>query len=353
MSSLQSLDLRLDVTDATGLGEEASIAATVTLPSRESLPTDRAPIVCFAKPGGGYSRGYYTVDLPGPGSGAQADWHAERGWIFVSVDHLGVGDSSTKHAPETLDYTRLSAAAAGAEQQILDSLAAGTLAEGFPAVPDPVKIGIGQSMGGCMTIVQQGRYESYDGIGVLGYSAVHTTPPVRPGDTEIVPPWVPRDVFPITWADNDALRPEGIVNKGMLARAGLSSDHAAAGAAMRWGFHWDDVPTDVDDTTDFPLRGGNPPPWASTTVPAVVATWCIVPGAVAPEAAAVTVPVLSAFGQRDVGSDPRGELRAYKSANSVDFYLCPRMAHMHNFAGTRELLWQRLDTWAEWVRVAR
>ena len=29
------------------------------------------------------------------------------------------------------------------------------------------------------------------------------------------------------------------------------------------------------------------------------------------------------------------------------------MAHMHNFAGTRELLWQRLETWAEWVRVLK
>jgi hypothetical protein len=25
------------------------------------------------------------------------------------------------------------------------------------------------------------------------------------------------------------------------------------------------------------------------------------------------------------------------------------MAHMHNFAGTRELFWQRIDTWAAWV----
>jgi len=29
------------------------------------------------------------------------------------------------------------------------------------------------------------------------------------------------------------------------------------------------------------------------------------------------------------------------------------MAHMHNFAGTRELLWQRIETWADWVRVAK
>jgi len=43
-------------------------------------------------------------------------------------------------------------------------------------------------------------------------------------------------------------------------------------------------------------------------------------------------------------------LRAYESASSVDYFVCPKMAHMHNFAGTRELLWRRIETWAAWVR---
>jgi hypothetical protein len=29
------------------------------------------------------------------------------------------------------------------------------------------------------------------------------------------------------------------------------------------------------------------------------------------------------------------------------------MGHMHNFASTRRLLWQRIDTWAAWVAVQR
>ncbi|TMA25445.1 MAG: hypothetical protein E6J87_22805 [Deltaproteobacteria bacterium] len=51
--------------------------------------------------------------------------------------------------------------------------------------------------------------------------------------------------------------------------------------------------------------------------------------------------------------DPRGELRAYLSAPSVDIFVCPRMAHMHNFAGTRELFWQRIETWASWARAMK
>jgi hypothetical protein len=46
-------------------------------------------------------------------------------------------------------------------------------------------------------------------------------------------------------------------------------------------------------------------------------------------------------------------LRAFASSPSVDFFECPRMAHMHNFAGTRELLWQRIEAWAGWVRTVR
>ena len=185
------VQLQVDVTEAAGLGEPADVALTVTVP--DELGID--PLVCFGKPGGGYARGYYTEDLPGPGSGAQAAWHAERGWIFVSVDHLGVGDSSV-HDSERLTYTPVVAASQAAETEVLQKLAAGTLIDGFPRVERPVTIGIGQSMGGALLVVQQGRYHCYDGIGVLGYSAVHTHPPTAPGTAPLAMPWMPRDTMP-------------------------------------------------------------------------------------------------------------------------------------------------------------
>ena len=124
---------------------------------------------------------------------------------------------------------------------------------------------------------------------------------------------------------------------------------------MAWGFHYDDVDPAVvrRDLDDYPARHGDVPPWGSATIPMTVALWCLSPGSVLTEAAAIRSPVLVASGERDVLVDPRGELRAYQSARSVDFFVCPRMAHMHNFAGTRELFWQRIDTWARWVRVLR
>jgi hypothetical protein len=168
-----------------------------------------------------------------------------------------------------------------------------------------------------------------------------------------VPPWLPRDTL--------LRQPLLVLNQAAVARAAAVPRNDDGGSAMGWGFHYDDVDPAIvaDDLAHF-ARGIHDPslhegftrnPWNSFTTPGAVAHSCLTPGTVAPEAAAVTSPVLVALGERDVSTDPRGELRAYKSSASVDFFICPRMGHMHNFAGTRELFWQRIATWAEWVRV--
>jgi alpha-beta hydrolase superfamily lysophospholipase len=335
------VNLSLDVTDAAGLGEPATVAATVCLPNAEDM-TD-PPVVCFAKPGGGYSKEYFTEDLPGPVRGSQARWHARRGWIVVAVDHLGTGSSSMASNALCLDYSVLVAGNHAAELQILSRLTDGTLCAGFPAITKPLLLGIGQSMGGCMTVIQQGRYHCYDGIAVLGYSAIHTHPPVPPGSPAIVAPWIPRDTM--------HLQQFVVTNAACLADAELVAGSPAASPAMAWACHFDDIDPGLQriDLENFPTGGEDLPPWRSRTIPIPVALATLTPGAIAPEAAAVTTPVLVAMGERDVIADPKGEPRAYLSATSVDLFICPRMGHMHNFAGTRELLWRRIDTWATWV----
>ena len=167
------IDLDIDVTEAAGLSEQAFVAVSVQLPSSDAMSD--LPVVCFAKPGAGFTRHYFTDDLPGPGSGAQAAWHAMRGWIFVSVDYLGVGASS-RHEPEALDFRTLASAADAADRRVLEMLAAGTLSDRIQALSDPVVIGLGQSMGGCLLVLQQAWHRTYDGIGVLGYSAMSHPP---------------------------------------------------------------------------------------------------------------------------------------------------------------------------------
>jgi len=43
------------------------------------------------------------------------------------------------------------------------------------------------------------------------------------------------------------------------------------------------------------------------------------------------------------------ELAAFQSARDLAQFVAPKMAHMHNFAGTRELLWKRIDAFVAQV----
>ena len=339
------IELELDVSNALSLGEPAHIAATVVLPDR--IP--ESATICFAKPGGGYSRGYFTCELPGPAKGVQADFHAERGWIFVAMDNLGSGGSSL-HEPELLDFANCTAAAAAAELDVLMRLANGILAPDLPPVLQPVRIGMGQSTGGSIAIVQQARHASYDGLAVLGFSAVHNHPATAPGEPPVVTPWFARDLRPD--------QPGGIVNARALALVGAEQAQSSAWAALAWSFHFDDVPQEVveQDLSHYEgivMRGrqedpGEPAPWNSYTTPHEATRFTLTPGVVAPEAAAVTVPVLSAMGERDMVVDPPGEARAWRSAASFDLFVCPRMGHMHNFASSRALFWERIHRFGEW-----
>ncbi|WP_449472825.1 hypothetical protein [Sphingobium chungangianum] len=88
----RSVDLRIDVSDAAGLGMAAHMAVTVHLPNLATL--NNPTTVCFAFPGGGYCRRYFSFDMPDGSGGGQAGFHCERGWIFVTCDHLGFGEST-------------------------------------------------------------------------------------------------------------------------------------------------------------------------------------------------------------------------------------------------------------------
>ncbi len=115
----------------------------------------------------------------------------------------------------------MAAAAQSAETEVLQKMAAGTLMDELGKVENPLNIGIGQSMGGCLTVVQQGQYHCYDGVGVLGYGVLETLPPTAPGSPPMTLPWIPRG----------ALLDDGVItNAPALARV----DPAAGAAPVGW-----------------------------------------------------------------------------------------------------------------------
>lgn len=330
-NEIRTISLRLDVTGSAALPGTLEIAATVFLPDAAMLP--ERPVAIFAFPGGGYARGYYDLHFPGHTGYSEAQYHAEGGFIFVALDHLGVGESSVTGLA-TMQIEDIAQANDAAVRELTVRIESGTLAADFPAVPTLFKVGAGQSMGGGLTILMQGRHRTYDAIAPMGYSAIHTVMPQK----------------------NEADRLRGIEGHGRKAGRHTNPSELDLTASSQstpdyvYPFHWEDVPADI---LDADMAGGYPirksaPAWGSATIPNCVIAM-MSPGFVAEEAAAIEVPVLMAMGERDTIPDPMAEPAAFKRANDVSVLVVPRMAHMHNFASTRALLWRRFHGWARMV----
>jgi pimeloyl-ACP methyl ester carboxylesterase len=343
------IELTIDVTAAAGLGIPAHTAITVCLPEDGTLADP--PVICFAYPGGGYNRRYYTYDMLDGSAGGEAAYHCDRGWIVVACDHLGFGESTIPEG-NALDLDNVAAANDAAVREVMARLEAGTLAPGLSPVTGATRIGIGQSMGGCFTVVAQGNHETFDAVGILGYSGIHTVVPTRPGQPKTVWPWISR---------RQSLDSPRVMNAAAMASAegaklgdGEALRKAAQGGEhpFQWSFHYDDEPADIV-ALDMAATAGTADPlpiWRSATTPPC-GVYMVAPGAVALEAASILVPVLVAVGERDVVPDPWAEPKAYQSAIDIGVYVCPRMAHMHNFASSRLLFWEHIQSWGD--RVAR
>jgi alpha-beta hydrolase superfamily lysophospholipase len=289
--SQRKVELRVDVAEAAGIpGAETAVTA--------HLPGGPPRAVVFAFPGRGYARSYYDLQLTGGYS--EAEHHLGRGVALIACDHLGVGDSTI---PDLTALTMAQVAAAN------DATVKGALAQlglGRPAR----LVGAGQSMGGCLLTVQQAGHRTFDAVALLGWSGIQTVLPLPP---DVEPP------------------------------ASRSAE------LMRYAYHWEDVPDAiaVPDAEWAARRGAGPDtPWRSATGPEV-SRRMLERGIVAAEAAAIDVPVFLGIAERDVCPDPLAEPSAYRSATDVTLFIQPRAAHMHNFAGTRALLWDRLAAWID------
>lgn len=314
-------DIRIDVSQAVGV-EGAKIAATVIAPTDL---TDTA-ILAVAFAGGGYSRGYW--DIQWPGGYSQAEYHASRGWVFAAIDSLGVGDSSLLD-PSMLTFEVMAAANSAATKKIVAMLRYSSLmANSVAPLEVPYVIGVGQSMGGCVSIVSQATHQTFDALAVLGYSASHTVLPSPDGGVRVTP-----------------------IARGRTDQDAITSEATEIGDVhvFAWSFHYDDVDPDIyteDLRGGYPFRTESVPAWGSATIPPAAASM-LAPSVVAGEAAAVDVPVFIGVGERDVCPDPWSEPLSYRATQQISLCVVERMAHMHNFASTRQVLWDRLHRWGE------
>lgn len=297
----------IDVSSALPFNSVSTALATSTWPASGSHP--KAVLVCW--PGGSYSRDYWDMHLDGFEGYSFAEHLAARGFTVVTIDPLGVGESSRPTDVDAVTLETMAAAAAEAVRVVRTTIAG----ESVPV------IGVGHSLGACLTIVEQAMFGSYDAIVNLGFThgAKITHTPEAPDDgREAIELAVEqaKGFFLDQWDNGYALAPRE-PNHGWL--------------------HDPDVPTEIIAEDDR----------RASAWPRLSYVGALMAGHSATYAAQVTVPVLLGFGEHDVPEHPHDDVAFYRSSPDVTLTVLPGSAHCHNFAGTRAMLWDRLAAWAD------
>lgn len=324
---MKKIAIKVDVTHAVDCDLPQYVAGTIYY-SEEAHTGDR-PIVIFASPGGGYSQHYYNMQFEGRDGYSEAEYHTARGIVFVTMDHLGVGESSL----ELKDRITIEQAADANDifvREVSGRLQRGELTDGLPSLTNPFLVGIGQSMGGGVTVVMQARKATFDAIVPMGKSALHTS--------------LPQPTFELFEAGRSIFHFARNTPLDQLS-VKITSEKVPD---FVYPFHWPEEPEDIiaaDMEGGYPLRE-RAPIFGSVTTPAF-AVAMMSPAYLTPDAAKITVPVLMAGGERDTMPDPKREPSAFVNSDDVSVFIVRRMAHMHNFAPTRRLLWQRVADWSE------
>jgi pimeloyl-ACP methyl ester carboxylesterase len=280
-----------------------------------SAPTE--PFVWCCLPGGHCTSDYFDLVVDGDDTSySMAAYLADAGGVVLTLDHLGSGASSAVDDNFLLTPDVVAAANHAAFTTLLDRLRTGDLVPELPAVRSFAPIGLGHSMGGMLTMVQQARHRTYDAVVNLGSGGDGFPEHLRD------PSWVSAELSTVRASLVD------------LARVQFSAPPPAGGRALP--FHADDVPAAVRASFRRQLTNMLP----------TCAFAAILPSGTDPERAAVTVPIFLGFGEHDLCADVHAAVSRYRSSSDITLTVLAGSGHCHNQAGNRRRLWERMSAWA-------
>lgn len=296
-------------------GESAlEVAARVFLPPQ---PRSLA-LVCLA--GGNMNGRYYDLIAEGGDeSFSFARAMAAQGFVVVTLDYLGLGDSSKPQDGHALTPQLLTEANIHAVNEVLARLRDGRLGPGLPGLRS---IGVGHSMGGMMTLLLQAATRMHAALALLGFTTrglpQYLSPEVRalPQDQQrarLVE--FARRMFP---------QPYPIIrSSGNGAEIYGSQKAEPRGVAA------------LKSATDCLLP-----------VPAFLS---LLPDNVGPEARQIEVPVYLGVGERDMTGPPQEIPACFPNSRSVTLDVYPETGHSHFLFPARQQLFRQLAAWAEQI----
>jgi pimeloyl-ACP methyl ester carboxylesterase len=282
-------------------------------------PTDACTVLCCL-PGGGMSRRYWDIAAPAEfGNFSMARHFAERGYVVVAIDPLGVGDSSCPDDGYALDVETVAAVNAFVVDDVIDGLHRGVYAD-LRGRPISRVIGVGHSAGAKLTCAQQAASATFDALCLLGFGAAGL--PQALTDDEL----------------RFAHDPEGLARE--IVRL----------ARVRWD--GDPLPPGTTATSPMLLAGmAVPEPVlcavaaTSSSLLALVGLSSMVPGSMDRQLSAIDVPVFIGVGSADIGGPAHEIPAAFGASPDVTLYVLAGAGHNHNVAPNRRDLWDRMIAW--------
>ena len=320
---LRPSELVLDVSAELPFEERAFLAGSVHLPDPEG-EAPRAVLICW--PGGSYARAYWDMHIPEHPGYSFAEHLTAQGFVVVAADHLGVGASSKPADGDRVNFETMSAAAASFVRQVRSMLADESPEFGARPLRSAPIIGLGHSLGACLTVVTQARHRCYDAVALLGFTH---------GQKDVAVTAVGTPEPDLT--EDDALRETAIDQ----ARAffGESWDDVYGFAPREPNHAWlhhSDVPAAVIAADDA----------EAVRWPRQAYVEALLAGHSARFAAELDCNVFLGFGDHDVPPAPHADVAYYRRSRDVTLYVLSDSAHCHNFASSRAELWDRIGLWA-------
>ncbi|MCE2392195.1 MAG: alpha/beta hydrolase [Proteobacteria bacterium] len=296
---------RLDVSDASLGADRLEIAASSTAPADLAARALRS-----------LTRRYYDLWVGEDASYSFAEAMARRGFATLAIDHLGVGESSRPEDGWRLDADRIAAA----NQRALDAVRERLAREGDALASVPL-IGVGHSMGSCLTVVQQADHAPYAALVLFTFQTLGLPAFLEGGELAVA-------------GDPEAIRAR-IVE---LARARF-------GAAY---------PQRVGGAEGAAFSVGSAPPAAvealqtaagvQLPIPGLLS---MLPGGYSPWAEKIRVPALIPIGDHDLPGTEEESAASLPNAARVDTFVQDDCWHCHFVSNTRASLWTRVADWID------
>jgi pimeloyl-ACP methyl ester carboxylesterase len=306
------------------LPDEGPLDLAVEIFWPDRLDPARPAVSYFCLPGGSINRHYYNLQAEDDDTFSFAAMMAGQGAITVAIDHLGVGDSDKPRDGFLLTPDRLAEANANAAAKVLAGLRGGSLIEGFPPLKGLISIGVGHSMGGMLTVLQQALRHQHDGLVLMGFANAglisHLPEPAHrlagnPAAVRAEIEAVARSIYPEPY---QRIQPSPEASQIFQ---GTTADRAGVNA--------------IKPTRDNLLVVGG--------------LQSMIPGSIAPALDAVDVPVFLGLGDRDIAGPPHAIPAIFPHSPDVTLTVLPETGHCQFIFSSRAELFRRIGEWTSFV----